>query len=149
MQNAGVWVGLVILLYAGGMFWQALSLKYYSQLGPGPGLFPLWLSGSLFAITLVFIWQSLKDEVITFKDIFPDGKSLRNVVSVWIATIVFMIMLNYTGFTFASSILLFTLFIRSYKWQYALGLSVGISVILFLSFDKAFGIPLPVSVLGW
>lgn len=149
MQNAGVWAGIVFLAYASGMFWQSLSLKYYTQYGPGPGLFPRWLSGILFVLALLFIWQSIKDEVVTFRDIFPKGKAFFNVASVWVACIVFMLLLDYTGFIIASSILLFTLFIRSYNWQWALGLSVVISVILFLTFDKAFGIPLPVSVFGW
>jgi putative tricarboxylic transport membrane protein len=149
MQNAGVWAGIVFLIYASGMFWQSFSLKYYTQFGPGPGLFPRWLSGILIVLALIFIWQSIKDEVVTFRDIFPKGKAFANVVSVWAATIVFMLILNYTGFIVASSILLFTLFIRGYNWLWALGLSVGVSVFLFLTFDKAFGIPLPVSVFGW
>lgn len=149
MQNAGVWSGIIILIYASVMFFQAYSLKYYTQTGPGPGLFPLWLSGLLIIVTLIYIWQSLKKEVVSFKDIFPKGKALGNVVSVWVASFLFMLMLNYTGFIFASSFLLFTLFIRGYKWQWALGLAIGTSIFLFLAFDKVFGIPLPVSIFGW
>ena len=149
MQNLGVWVGIILLIYASGMFWQALSLKYYTQFGPGPGLFPLWLSGNLIAITLLFIWQSVKKDAFQFRVLFPNKKAIGNVVSLWGSIILFMVMLNFTGFTIASSVLLFTLFIRGYNWPWALGLSIGVSVFLFLTFDKAFGIPLPVNALGW
>ncbi|KYZ76661.1 hypothetical protein AXX12_09585 [Anaerosporomusa subterranea] len=149
MENLGVWIGIVVLIYASGMFWLALSLKYYTQFGPGPGLFPLWLSGILIVITLLFIWQSVKHDAIRFWDVFPNRKAFRNVLSVWGSILLFMILLNYTGFTIASSILLYTLFIRGYKWHWALGLSIGVSVFLFLAFNKAFGIPLPVNALGW
>jgi hypothetical protein len=149
MQNVAVWVGIVVLIYASGMFYLALSLKYYTQFGPGPGLFPLWLSGILIAITLLFIWQSVKRDVIRFQDIFPNRKAFGNVLTVWGSIFLFMVLLNFTGFTIASSLLLYSLFIRGYKWQWALGLSIGVSVFLFLAFNRAFGIPLPVNAWGW
>ncbi|MBP2666932.1 MAG: tripartite tricarboxylate transporter family receptor [Firmicutes bacterium] len=149
MQNAGVWAGVMFLIYASGMFWQALSLKYYTPFGPGPGLFPRWLSGMLIVVSLLFIWQSIKEDVITFRDIFPTNKAFVNVASVWGAAIGFMLILNFVGFITASSLLLFTLFIRGYCWKTSLALAVGTSVFMFLIFNNAFGLPLPVNMWGW
>lgn len=149
MQNAGVWAGLVFLAYAAGMFWQSFSLRYYTQFGPGPALFPRWLSGILIVLALIFIWQSVRGPAITFRSIFPNGRALANVLSIWAATAVFILMLNFAGFVVASTILLFTLFIRGYNWLWSLGLSLAVSILLFLIFDKAFGIPLPVNAFGW
>lgn len=149
MQNAGIWAGVMFLIYSGWMFWQSFTLKYYTPYGPGPGLFPRWLSGLLIVLTLVFIWQSIKEDIITFHDIFPSRKAFFGVVSVWAACIGFMLILTTAGFVTSSSLLLFTLFIRGYRWKTALALSIGTSVILFLVFNTAFGMPVPVNAWGW
>jgi hypothetical protein len=131
------------------IFWQALSLKYYTKFGPGPGMFPLWLSGLFIVVSLVYIWQSIKKEVILFAEILPQGKALGNILAVLGSLILFMVLVNFTGFIIASSVLLFIVLTREYKWYLGLGISVSASILLFLLFQKVFSIPLPVNVFGW
>jgi hypothetical protein len=60
-----------------------------------------------------------------------------------------MVLVNFTGFIFASTVLLFIVFSREYKWYWGLGISIFTSIILFVIFKVFFGIPLPVSMFGW
>ncbi|WP_075618827.1 tripartite tricarboxylate transporter TctB family protein [Paenisporosarcina indica] len=148
-QNAGVWVGLIILVFSSVIFIQAMNLDYFSKFGPGPGLFPIWLSGILLVLSILYIRLSIKKSIYYFSDIIPMGRSFGNILSVVLALIVFMVLVNFTGFIIASTVLLFTLFSREYKWYWGLGIAIFTSIILFIIFKVFFEIPLPVSVFGW
>ncbi|NOU93511.1 hypothetical protein GC093_09805 [Paenibacillus sp. LMG 31456] len=148
-QNAGVWVGVSLFLFAAVLFWQSLSLKYQTNFGPGPGMFPRWLIAILMLFSLIYIWQSIKKVVIRFADVFPKGRELGNVLSVLTSVVVFMLIVNFVGFITAGTVLLFMLFAREYKWYSALGISLLVSILLFVIFKSAFSIPLPVNVWGW
>ncbi|ALS20516.1 MULTISPECIES: tripartite tricarboxylate transporter TctB family protein [Paenibacillus] len=148
-QNAGVWGGLVLLIYAGVLFVESLSLRYYTAYGPGPGFFPIWLNGVLIILALGYIWLSLRKEVILFKDIFPKGKDLKNVLSVPVSILIFMLIVNTTGFVIGCTVLLFLVLVRQYKWNLALGISLTTSVVLFVVFVTLMEVPLPVNIFGW
>lgn len=112
-------------------------------------MFPRWLSGILIIISIVYIWQSVKKEVFQFKDIFPKGRELGNILSVLASVVVFMLIVNFTGFIIASTVLLFILLVREYKWYSGLAISAVTSIILFIVFKSFFDIPLPVNMFGW
>jgi putative tricarboxylic transport membrane protein len=148
-QNAGVWAGVVVLIFSSIIFWQSLSLKYTTNFGPGPGMFPRWLTAILIILSLIYIWQSIKKEVFRIAEVFPKGKDLGNVFSVLISVVVFMVIVNFTGFVIASTVLLFIVLRREFKWHIGLAISLFTSIVLFLLFKAFFNIPLPVNVLGW
>ncbi|MFS0774950.1 tripartite tricarboxylate transporter TctB family protein [Neobacillus sp. 3P2-tot-E-2] len=149
IQNAGFWGGIAVLIYSAVIFAQSLSLNYYTEFGPGPGFFPLWLSGILIILSIGLILGSIKKEKIFFKDILPKGRSLMRVVLVPASLIVFILIVNFTGFIIASSVLLFLVFILEFKWYMSLALSSSISILLFFIFQSILEVPLPVNVLGW
>lgn len=84
-----------------------------------------------------------------FKDIFPKGRELGNILSVLASVVVFMLIVNFTGFIIASTVLLFILLVREYKWYSGLAISAVTSIILFIVFKSFFDIPLPVNMFGW
>jgi putative tricarboxylic transport membrane protein len=149
LGNAGVWAGIAVFAFAAVVFWKSLSLKYSSQYGPGPGMFPIWLSGILMLISLVYIWQSVKKAPVTFAEIIPQGRALGNILSVIGSLILFMLIVDFTGFVVAGTVLLFIVLGREFKWHLALGIGFGSSLIVFVVFRYVFDIPLPVNVLGW
>jgi len=149
LKNAGVWAGIVLLLYSSIIFGLSFKLKYFTAFGPGPGMFPRWLSLILMIISIIYIWQSVTKEVLLFGDIFPSGPELKNILAVIASVLVFMLTVNFAGFTIASTVLLFILLVRSYKWYLALAISVGTSILLFVVFKIFFHIPLPVNGFGW
>lgn len=149
LRNVSVYMGVVILLFASGVFWQSLQFEYYTEKGPGPGFFPLWLSGGLALFSIIYIGTSIKNEVIPISDIIPKGKDLGNILTLLIGTVIFLLIINYVGFVLASSLLLFSVLRRFYKWYVGIGISIGVSVCLFYIFHTLLGIPLPVNLLGW
>lgn len=149
MKNIGLYVSLLFLIIGGIVFKQSLSLEYYSEFGPGPGLLPIWISGLMMILSIVNIFSSLKKGAIKFSDVMPKGGSLINVLLSVGTIILFVIIVPYVGFCIASFIMLFILFLRGYKWYVGMGLSVGITVFLFWIFGLILNIPLPVNSFGW
>lgn len=149
VNNAGVWAGIVILVYAITIFYQSFSLDYSTRLGPGPGFFPRWLSGGLIVLTLMYIWDSAKNTIISSSDLWPKGRALGTILSMLGGLVIFTTIVDYSGFVIAGSILLFAMFIRDYKWYTALGASVAIAVLLLFVFQSLLGVTLPVNEFGW
>lgn len=149
MRNAGVWSGSIILLFASVIFYQALSLDYSTPLGPGPGFFPRWLGGLLAILAVAYIWDSIKNEVITISDMLPGGKALGNIVATLLGMVLFLAVVSSTGFVVAGTMLLFIMFVREYKWYTAFGVSFGISLLLLIVFQSILGVSLPVNEFGW
>jgi putative tricarboxylic transport membrane protein len=149
LKKAGVWSGIFILLFGCFFFWLSLSLKYTSSLGPGPGLFPLWLSAILIVLSLLYIVESIKLEGISIIDMLPKGRGMGNIVSIVASLVVFVIIVSFTGFIIAGTVLLFILFVREYKWYWGLALSFTITAITFVVFQILLEVPLPVNDLGF
>ena len=149
MKKAGVWAGIITLLYAITIFQQSLSLDYSTRLGPGPGFFPLWLSGILIVLTLCYIVDSIRNDVVKVSEILPGGKASQNIISTVAALILFPIVVPYLGFVISATILQFIMFVRDFKWYTALGISVFVSVVLLVAFQSLLGVSLPVNDFGW
>jgi len=149
VKNAGLWFGLLLLVFSGIIFWESLSLEYDTAFGPGPGFLPLWLSGLLMAMSLIYIWQSVKKDVIRFAQILPRGRALRHVLSALASLLAFLVLAPLFGFTIGAIALLFIVLVREYKWYVAAGIASVISIALFFLFQSLLGVPLPVNELGW
>lgn len=149
LNNAGVWAGGSILVYAVIIFYQSFSLDYSNQLGPGPGFFPRWLSGCLIILACLYIGHSAKNKLVSASDIWPKGKARGSILTMLAGLVAFTLIVNTTGFVIAGSILLFTMFSRDYRWYRALIASLAISVLLFIVFQSLLGVSLPVNEFGW
>jgi len=148
-QNAGIWAGIVLLLFSVFVFWQSFSLHYRTAFGPGPGMFPRWLSGILIVLSLVYIWQSARKEIFRLSEILPKGEGLINILSVLLSVFVFMVIVNHTGFMIAGTAMLFIVLFRHFKWYAALIIAFVVTLILFLIFKPLLGVPIPVNQFGW
>ena len=149
MKKAGVWAGIATLLFASVILYQSFSLDYYTPLGPGPGFFPRWLSGLLIFLTLIYLVDSVRQEGILLAELLPGGKPQQAIISTVCGLLLFPVVVEYLGFVASSSILMFIMFIRDFKWYKALGISVSISVLLFVVFQTLLGVSLPVNDFGW
>lgn len=148
MRNVGVTVSSFIFLFAAFIFYQSLDFQYYSEFGPGPGFFPRWLGGALMILSLVNIWQSVTKEVVWFRDVLPKSKELLLLVKICVSIALFIVIVPYSGFIIAGTLILFILFYPEYKWYSALGMSVATTVIVFIAFKLLLNIPLPVNAIG-
>lgn len=149
MRNAGVWAGFLILGYSIVIFYQSLSLEYTTRLGPGPGFFPRWLSGGLMLLALIYIWDSLKHEIIPIGDVLPRGLALSNILYTIGGLAVFILIVDYTGFVVAGSVMLYLMLRLEYKWYTALCASIATSIILLFVFQSFLGVTLPVNEYGF
>lgn len=149
LKKANVWVGLTVLVYASGFLWYSLPLGYSTKTGPGPGMFPVWVSGILIILSLLYIASGLKNKGVLFEDIIPKGNDLKNNLSVMGSIIVFMLTVNTIGFISACTALLFITLTRQYPWKVATGISIGVSIVLFATFQYLLEIQLPVNMFGW
>jgi len=149
LKNAGVWSGILMFSLGCCFFWMSLGLTYSSAIGPGPGLFPLWLSGILIVVSLLYIWESTTKDIILLKDLLPRGRELNNIIAILISLIVFLMIVNFTGFIIAGTILMSMLLLREYKWYWGLGISFATSLATFLLFQILLDVPLPVNIFGW
>jgi hypothetical protein len=142
-QNAGLWFGLVFLAWSIMFFKMSFDISYMSRLGPGPGMYPRWLSGISICVALIYIWQSRTMQVFKMGLCFPGKQELVNVASVFISCLVFIFLLDRAGFNIAGTILLFVMFVRQYKLWQALFLSAGITFVHYFIFKICFSVPLP------
>jgi putative tricarboxylic transport membrane protein len=50
--------GVVLILYSAFIARQAIDLRLYTRLGPGPGFFPLWVSILLALLGVIILFQA-------------------------------------------------------------------------------------------
>lgn len=148
-QNAGLWFGIGYLLFSVLFFVLSFELPYQTKYGPGPGMYPTWLSGFSIVIAVVYIWQSCTKQKFIAGECFPSAKKLLNVALVFISCIIFMLLLDKVGFNIAGTLLMLTVFIRNYKPWVAILLSVVITFVCFFIFKVCFSIPLPLNSFGF
>ena len=147
--SANVWAGVVVLLYALVIFSEARTLVYYTKNGPGPGFFPLWVSALLAVFAVSYIWMHLKKGGARLSDVLPAGKALRNYLSVLGSIILFMLVLDTTGYVIACTAMMSIVLVGQYRWYTALGISVSTAVLLLVLFQYVMEIPLPANVFGF
>ncbi|MBD1379552.1 tripartite tricarboxylate transporter TctB family protein [Metabacillus arenae] len=150
MRNYGVWVGIFILLFSIFMVNSSLKYEYYGQYGPGPGFFPLWLSGLLGVFSILFILDSLrKNNRITFSDVFPKGKILLSVLKVVFSILLFILISPFLGYIISSILIMLILLIPDFKWITSISTAVSVTIVLFVVFNIILDIPLPANIWGW
>lgn len=143
--NSDTWGGFAFLALALVFGWQSLGLSYTSPAGPGPRFFPIWLSGALACLSLLYIWRSLTGEERSTESALPSRPVLA--VSTWMLS--FIVALPHVGFVLATTGFLFLLLIQGYRWRASLPLAVVIALLLFWVFHFGLRIQLPVNGLGF
>lgn len=146
--NPGVWVGIVMMVFSIVFLFLSMKFPYSSALGPGPGFFPLWLSGILAVVSLLYIYESIKGENASEEE-FPDNAGRKRILIILSNCIIFVVLFPNIGFILSTIVFLFVLLIREYKWYSTIGISVGTSLFLFWLFNKVLSVPLPTSVFGF
>ena len=149
MKNIEVYVSAFFIIIGAVVFSQALSLAYYGEYGPGPGLLPVWASGLMILLSVVNLVSACKKNNTQFSELIPRGTGLINLLACVGSFMLFMLIVQYTGFTVSGILMLFILFSRGYKWHWAFGMSVLVTGVLFFVFSSVLGIPIPVNEYGW
>jgi len=144
---AGFWGGITVLATGVIFFFYSTIYPYISEYGPGPGMFPLWLSGLLVLLSGFYIVASLKGE--DSSDKMPDRKGMLNMLFLILCMALFVIFLPVLGFNLCASLTLFALLFKAYPWHVNLAISIGSSVSIYVIFSILLGVQLPVNALGF
>lgn len=129
----------------------AVRLPYVSDVGPGPGFFPLWLGIGLvlFAFTLIFTSiASLRQGPTKETEAW---RLMARSLSGWLALMIAIALLGSIGFV-ASFIILTIFLIVALERRpalLALGVGVGLAVAFHLIFVVALDVSLPKAVWGF
>lgn len=149
LQNAGLWFGVFYLAVSALWFALSFQYRYYSDFGPGAGMYPRWLSGISILVACVYIWNARTKQARPFGEAFPGGKELLNVATIFAACIAFILLLDLVGFNITGTLFLCMALFKHYKWWQVILTSVLVTVILFVLFKYCFSVPLPVTALGF
>lgn len=147
--NAGTWTGIFLLLFSFVLLYQSFAFSYSDEYGPGPGFFPVWLSGSLLILSLLYIYESIRTHDSAQEPVMPRGEGLKKNLFVAFSLIMFVVLLNFAGFVLSGVIFLYILLYKAYRWYISAGISLGVTLFVFWLFSSIFGIPLPVNGFGW
>lgn len=144
--------GLVLLLLGGFVIWEALGLRYYTRLGPGPGFFSLWLGGILSALALVMILRATfaPPEPIA-SGFFTDRQGYLSIGAIVLCLIVAAAFLRPLGFSLTlSAILLFLLRVLGRSaWKPAIVAALLGGFGVYYVFVHWLGVPLPAGILAF
>ena len=142
--NSGVWAGIFLFVFSVLFLFQSLSYPYASDIGPGPGFFPTWLSGLLLILSIFYIIESFLGKNATGEG-WPKGKALRNIAYILVGLIAFVVLFYLFGFLVACIFFLFMMFYKAYKWFVNAALSIGVSIFLYWLFNNVLGVIIPLN----
>lgn len=161
--------GLVILIVAIGYLWEAHNVPEFYQLPgvPGPTTFPRLL-GIVFALAGLWLLVSPKDLIARKKERVAeaetqapksapeaDGGGLRRIAAGWHFYTMWAVILGYLwvmpnlGFPLATFLLLvvFVFLLGETRWHVILGLSLAVTILIYVSFKMGLNVRLPLGVL--
>jgi Tripartite tricarboxylate transporter TctB family. len=150
-KNASLWAGAFFLVFSLIYFAVSFNYSYTSKLGGGigPGFLPFWASLIMIVFSIIYIGYAFKKEKVDITSILPDKEGLKNIVLLFAYMIVFAAIVEFVGFTIANTVMLFLMFRGYFKWYKNLGISLGVSVLLYFMFVVFLEVPLPVNEFGW
>ena len=153
---------LLLLVLAAAIIWNSLGLGYWTPLGPGPGLLPLWLAVLLAVLSAIWLVQQFRgtspspaedEEPVAGVDSLPEetDEPVKPgvVVAIVVSLVVLTAMLEVLGFQL--SMLLFLIFhlkvLGRRRWLLTLVLSAVGSFGVYTLFAQVLSVNLPVSAI--
>ncbi|HZG85361.1 tripartite tricarboxylate transporter TctB family protein [Paenibacillus sp.] len=141
--NVGMWLGMLFAALSGFLFWESWKLPYYGALGPGPGLFPRWLSAAFLSLSLLYLFQTSRGTRSDDAEALPRGRNLANVAAVVACAVASLPLMAGIGFFATGALLLFLLLTRSYAWRRSLLIALVSSLLIHVVFQQWLDVPLP------
>lgn len=90
---------VIFLVFSAFIAWQALELRYYTSLGPGPGFFPFWLAAFFGLLSAIMLFQSFtKDMGPKPDDFFATRAGYLRIAGILFALVLTVLLFEPLGF---------------------------------------------------
>jgi putative tricarboxylic transport membrane protein len=129
----------------------AAKLAYVSEVGPGPGFFPLWLGIGLILFAVCLIFSSRSPSAKQEKSKSPFRQTAGRALAGWSALMVAIALLGRIGFLLSFVVLTIFLIVVLDRRPalLAVGVGIGLAVAFQLIFVIALDVPLPEGFFGF
>lgn len=106
----------------------SISMNYYTELGPGPGFFPFWLSAIMGILTIVWLVRVLIGPREPLPEgLLPNRSGALRILSVLAALIVYALVSDILGFRV--SMLAFLLFVLYGPGRQSVPMTIAIAIL--------------------
>jgi putative tricarboxylic transport membrane protein len=143
--------GLVLAAFGVYVISVAIKLPYVSEVGPGPGFFPLWLGIGLLLFSCALAFSSLTASRDQAANEARSWTTVRRSLAGWLAVMATAALLGRLGF-FVSFVVLTVFLVAVLDRRpllVALGVGAGLAVAFHLIFVVALDVSLPKAVWGF
>ncbi|MBI3976221.1 MAG: tripartite tricarboxylate transporter TctB family protein [Armatimonadetes bacterium] len=152
MRRAETLVSLALAIAAGAMVREALKLRIgWTEIGPGAGFFPFWLSVGLALSALVLVVRSLRAATGAgaVGETFIPRSAFKPLLVVFLPMVAIVAFLDYFGLYLGGALYLagYMLLVGRFRWPVTLAVSVLVPLVLFLIFEQWFRLLLPKGVI--
>jgi putative tricarboxylic transport membrane protein len=133
------------------VIWVALRLPYVSEVGPGPGFFPIWLGIGLTTFAAALIYTSFAlSENRALRESRTQPVIARSLTG-WLAIMIAIALLSWIGFALSFVVLTVIMIVGLERRPVliAVGVGAGLAVIFHLVFAVALDVSLPKAVWGF
>jgi len=125
--------------------------------GPEAGYFPFYIGLIICISSVVILWQALFGRVSREGKVFVEWQPLRQVLSVLLPALVYVLAIQIIGLYVASAIYIagFMVWLGKYSWLKSVLLGFAVSAVAFTTFEVWFQVPLykgafdPLGFLGY
>lgn len=130
------------------VLYEASSLPYLSEYGPGPGLLPLWLGIGLVSLAAFLVLNALlkpgSAERVAWREVARPAAA-------WIGFVITIGLLSRLGFTlsFVLLSLFLVLVMERRSILAAVNVAVSLALVFYLIFVFSLGVPLPLGPWGF
>jgi putative tricarboxylic transport membrane protein len=138
-DRANLFAAGALALFGSYIIWVAARLPYVSDVGPGPGFFPLWLGIGIIAFSGALLFSSRAGSGA------PAAKPAGRAIAGWLALIAAIALVGRVGFLLSFVALTLFLLTGVDRRPALLGLTValGLAIVFQLVFVAALDVPLP------
>jgi putative tricarboxylic transport membrane protein len=152
MKKADMITGVVLLVLAGYVIYEAALMPPSGTFGPGSGFFPFWLGIILAGLSLILVvGAALRPTDRNDVSPFPPRKALFAVTKVLGGLVIFTLLMEMLGFianTFVFVVYLMKVVQRE-RWWLTLLIAVVTTACIYIVFKILLGISLPRNMFGF
>ena len=143
MRTADLAAAAVLMLVGGVVIFDALRLGIgWGTDGPRSGFFPFWLAVIMTATCVLIIAQTLRR---AGGGAFVSREALRPVLSVLAPATAMVVVMQFSGLYVAATLYMafYMRWVGRHRWSTIIAISVGLSVVTFVIFERWFLVPMP------